>query len=303
MQAPSRRLAAAFAIAAALAVAPVAVSDPAPATPGSVLDAAPESDWRTVDPHDLLVMDLGAGRRVVIQLADAFGPVHVANVRKLAAAHWYDGLAIERVQDNYVVQWGDPDGKKPLPEGLTRPAPAEYDRPAAGLPFTALPYPDTFAKAVGFSGGLPVGEDGGRAWLAHCYGMVGVGRDLNPDTGTGAELYAVIGTPPRALDRNIAVVGRVLSGIELLASLPRGTEEMGFYKPAARLSIISVRIASDLPVAERPRIQVLDEASASFRAWVKVKANRSDTFFVRPAGALDLCNALPPVRGAGRVGM
>ncbi|HZZ90010.1 MAG TPA: peptidylprolyl isomerase [Caulobacteraceae bacterium] len=297
-----RRLAAAIFAATALAI-PAAVSAPQSVTPGSVLASAPESDWRAIDPHDLLVMDLGEGRRVVIQLADGFAPVHAANIRRLAAARWYDGLAIERVQDNYVVQWGDPDGKKPLPDGLTRPAPAEYDRPATGLAFTALPYADTYAKAVGFSGGLPAAEDGGRAWLAHCYGMVGVGRDLNPDTGTGAELYAVIGTPPRALDRNIAVVGRVLSGVELLAALPRGTEEMGFYKPAARLPIISVRLASDLPAAEQPRVQVLDETSATFRAWIKVKANRSDDFFVRPAGALDLCNALPPVRGTGRAGM
>jgi peptidylprolyl isomerase len=303
MRSRSRNLAAALSLAAALIAAPAALCDPASATPGSVLATAPDSDWRLIDPRDLLVIDLREGRRVVIQLADGFAPAHVGNIRKLAAAHWYDGLAIERVQDNYVVQWGDPDGKKPLPHGLTRPAPAEYDRPAAGLSFTPLPYPDPFAKTVGFSDGLPVGEEDGRAWLAHCYGMVGVGRDLNPDTGTGAELYAVIGTPPRALDRNIAVVGRVLAGIELLASLPRGTEEMGFYKPAARLPILSARIASDLPATEQPRIQVLSETSATFRAWVKVKANRSDTFFVRPAGAVDLCNALPPIRGAGRVGM
>ncbi len=286
----------------ALASAAPATAD-APVTPGSVLAAAPETAWRTVDPHDLLVMDLPGGRRIVIQLADGFAPVHIANIRKLAAAHWWDGLAIERLQDNYVVQWGDPDGKKPLPGGLTKPAPAEYDRAAADLPFTALPYPDAYARAVGFSGGMPVGEDGGRAWLAHCYGMVGVGRDLNPDTGTGAELYAVIGTPPRHLDRNLAVVGRVLSGMDLLASLARGTADMGFYDVTARTPIVSVRIAAELPAPEQPHVQVLDETSASFRAWIHARANRQDAFFVRPAGAVDLCNAMPPVRGAGRVGM
>ncbi|HLY79699.1 MAG TPA: peptidylprolyl isomerase [Caulobacteraceae bacterium] len=301
-----RRLAgpAVLALGVACGAAPAALSAPPLVTPASVLAAAPDADWTTIDPHDLLVIDLAGGGRVVILLADSFAPVHVGNIRKLAAAHWYDGLAIERVQDNYVVQWGDPDGKKALPAGLTNPAPAEYDRPAEGLPFPLLPYPDPYAKAVGVSGGLPVGEDGGRAWLTHCYGMVGVGRDLNPDTGTGAELYAVIGTPPRALDRNIAVVGRVLRGMELLAALPRGTADLGFYaKPEQRTEIIRIRIATDLPAADQPHMQVLRETSASFRAWIQAKANRQDTFFVRPAGALDVCNAMPPVRGAGRVGM
>ena len=64
-------------------------------------------------------------------------------------------------------------------------------------------------------------------WPTHCYGSVGVARDLSPNTGTGAELYAVIGHAPRQLDRNIAVVGRVIEGIEHLSTLPRGKGEAG----------------------------------------------------------------------------
>ena len=283
--------------AAAVIAAPAAISAPTPATPTSIMAAAAPGDWADIDPNNLLVIDLARGGRVVIALADAFTPVHVANMRTLARAHWYDGLAIERVQDGYVTQWGDPDGKKPLPLGVTQPAPAEYTRPAADLPFVALPYPDTFAEHVGFSGPFPVAESGGEAWLTHCYGMVGVGRDLNPDTGTGAELYAVIGQPPRGLDRNIAVVGRVLAGMDLLAALPRGTADLGFYAtPAERTPIRQVRIASDLPPVDQPHFQALKETSDTFRAWVHVRANRQDDFFLRPAGAIDVCNAMPPVR-------
>src|SRR3546814_1513538 len=84
--------------------------------------------------------------------------------------------------------------------------------------------------------------------IFQCYGAVGVGRNMSPDTGSGAELYAVIGHAPRHLDRNIAVVGRVISGIEHLSSLPRGTEALGFYKTEAeRTPIASIRIASELP--------------------------------------------------------
>ncbi|MFI4934933.1 MAG: peptidylprolyl isomerase [Caulobacterales bacterium] len=289
-----------IAAALALAAGPSLAATPAaapPVTPASVLAAAPAADWAGVDPSDLMVIDLARGGRVVILLAGAFAPVHVANIRAMALAHWYDGLVIERVQDNYVTQWVDPDGKKPPPPGIVAHPPAEYDRPAAGLDLAALPFRDPYAERVGAVGGFPVAASGDRAWLVHCYGMVGVGRDLNPDTGTGAELYAVIGQPARPLDRNIAVVGRVLAGMDQLAALPRGTADMGFYAdPAQRIPIARVRLAADLPAAERPRFEILKAGGATFTAWIQAKANRQDTFFLRPAGALDVCNALPPVR-------
>ena len=268
-----------------------------PATPGSVLAGAPAADWATIDPATLLVMDLRAGRRVVIALAPAFAPAHIANIRALARSGWFDGTVIARVQDNYVVQWGDPDGTKPLPTGLARPLPAEYDRAVAGIAITPLPYRDTFARRVGFVAGFPAAQERGRAWMTHWYGLVGVGRNLAPDTGNGSELYAVIGHAPRALDRNIALVGRVVAGMDRLAALPRGTADLGFYaEPGQRVPIGRVRIAADLPAGERPAFEWLRPESASFRDWVRVRANRQDAFFVRPAGAVDLCNAMPPVR-------
>jgi len=279
--------------------APAAVRSDTPPTPQSSVDAAPSSDWRPVAPSDLLVIDFVGGRRVAIELAGAFAPVHVANIRAMARAGFYDGLVIERVQDGYVTQMGDPDGKKPLPADIVQPAPAEYERPSAGLVFDPLPYRDTFAEAVGFVGGWPTGTGEGRAWLTHCYGMIGVGRDLLPDTGSGAELYAVIGHSPRQLDRNIALVGRVLSGMDVLTALPRGVGEFGFYAdPKMRLPILHARLASDIPAADRPRFEVLRTNSTSYRTWRQFKANRQDTFFLRAAGALDVCNALPPVRAA-----
>jgi peptidylprolyl isomerase len=278
--------------------APAACSAPFPNGPAAVLAAAPASAWKNADPNDLLVIDLANGSRVVILLANAFAPAHIANIRALARAHWWDGLAIERVQDNYVVQWGDPDGKKPMPPGVGMP-PAEYERAVAGLAITPLAFTDTYAPHVGLTGAFPVASDGAHAWLTHCYGMVGVGRDVNPDVGTGAELYAVIGQPPRQLDRNIAVVGRVVVGMERLSALPRGDGDMGFYAtPAQRTAIVRTRIAADLPAAEQPHIQVLDVTSPTFAQWIHVKANRQDNFYLRPAGALDVCNAMPPTRVA-----
>ena len=288
-------------LAAALAAlaAPAIAQAPKPVTPGAILARAPASDWQAVEPDDLLVIDLYKGGRVIIQLAPAFAPAHVANIRALARGHWYDNLFIERVQDDYVTQWGDPSGKKALPKGVAEHPPAEYERAAAGLTPFLLPYKDTYADQTGFAGPWPVAMSDGKAWMTHCYGMVGVGRDLNPDTGSGSELYAVIGHAPRALDRNITLIGRVLQGMDILASLPRGEGELGVYtKPAQFVGIKRVRLASELTGADRPYWEVLKTGSATYKAWSDLKANRRDEFFLKPAGAVDVCTVLPPLRVA-----
>lgn len=287
-------------LAAALFVTAAAPPPPAkPPTLAEILAAAPASDWQRVDPADLVVIDLANGARAAFALAPAFAPAHVANIRALIRAHWFDGGAVYRVQDNYVVQWGQGDDDKAPPQGLGATLPAEYDRAAAGLALTPLPYRDTFAAKVGYSGPFPAAADGGRAWMTHCYGIVGVARGLAPDTGSGGELYAVIGHSPRALDRNIALVGRMLDGFDRLTALPRGGGNLGFYdKPEQRLVITRVSLAADLPADARPAYEWLRPDGASFTRWLHLRANRHDDFFQRPAGAIDLCNALPPVRSA-----
>ena len=273
----------------------------AAATSAEVLAQAPAADWRDADPQSTYVMQLSDKRIVVVELAPVFAPRHAAQIATLVKAGWYDGLAIMRVNDNYVTQWGDADETKPLPDGLSRTLPAEFEltRWPTGLPFTAVPGRDAYAPEVGFAQGWPVGRQSkrGPAWLAHCYGMVGAGRDAAPDSGGAGELYAVIGHSPRHLDRNITVVGRVLIGMEHLAALPRGDDAMGFYATAAqRVPILSARLLSQLPEAARPVVQILRTDSSSYARWLEARRNRTDAWFVRPAGAIDLCNAMPPVR-------
>jgi peptidylprolyl isomerase len=268
-------------------------------TPNDIVTGAPASAWKTIDPNDLLVMDLKTGGRVVVQLAPVFAPVHVANIRALARANYWDGATIYRVQDNYVAQWGLNESDRPWPKGVTPKPPAEYTRPFKGLAVKPLGYADPYAPGAGFVRGWPVAYSAKAGWanLAHCYGSVGVGRGLSPDTGTGGELYAVIGHAPRHLDRNIAVVGRVIEGIDKLSSLPRGTEALGFYKDKAQAAPIArIRLASDIPAAERPAFEYMDTGSASFGSYLRVRANRHDDFYIRPAGGVDLCNVQVPVR-------
>ncbi len=282
------------------AIALIAAAPPAaPKTPGDVIAASKAAEWAAIPADDLLVIDLASGRRVIVQLAPAFAPVHVGNIQKLARAGYWQGAAIYRVQDNYVAQWGNNESEKPLPAGVVKTPPAEYHRALKGLKIVPLGSPDAYAPAVGFSGGWPVAYDpkAGSANLTHCYASVGVGRGLSPDTGMGGELYAAIGHSPRHLDRNIAVVGRVVSGIENLSSLPRGTEALGFYKErSSDVPISNVHLASELVPAARPRFEFLKETSASFAAWLYLRKNRKDDFYIRPAGGVDLCNAPVPVR-------
>ena len=275
-------------------------------TAQQLLAASAPAEWRKPDPHNLLVMQLAAGR-VLIELAPDFTPLHAANIRTLASEHYFDGLAIVRVQDNFVTQWDDPAGDdngnraeiRALGKATATVAP-EFTRPIDGkLPWTKLPDGDVYAPEVGFSSGFPVARDpaSGQQWLTHCYGMVGVGRDNGPDTGNGSALYAVIGQAPRRLDRNLAVVGRVLEGMPLLSSLPRGTGPMGFYaKPAQQIGIQSIHLASDMPAGQRPAIEVLRTDSKTFNALVDAKRNRRDAFYTVPTGKIDICSIDVPTR-------
>jgi cyclophilin family peptidyl-prolyl cis-trans isomerase len=267
-----------------------------PVTVADLLAGSPAEDWRVPDPEDTLYMDLAQGR-VVIELASRVAPQHVANIRALARAHYFDGLAIVRVQDNYVVQWADPDHHRPVPAGVR--AAVEFTAIAgADARFEPLADRDVYAPRAGFLDGFPAARDPRShvVWLAHCYGMVGAGRDDPPDSD-GTEMYAVIGHAPRQLDRNVALVGRVLKGIDLLSSLPRGSGEMGFYVPSEpTVPIRSVRIAADVPKSERTPIEVLRTNSATFRAVLEQRRQRHEPWFKFSPDHIDLCNVPLPVR-------
>ncbi|MGY6551412.1 MAG: peptidylprolyl isomerase [Erythrobacter sp.] len=320
-------------------------------SPGEIVAAAPKADWAAIAAEDLLVMTLapdadGNPRQVIIQFMPApFSQGWAHNIRLLARSGWYDGTSVNRVQDNYVTQWGDPNydnpeasgEPKPLPDGLKVMGEEEYvlgDNPSNSYCGHHVCPPNQQVKlgqnrtfepyAVGaFAAGWPVGLRGNQAWPVHCYGMVGVGRNYSPDTGSGAELYTVIGHAPRHLDRNIALVGRVIEGMEHLSSLPRGKGELGFYaadEADKRTPILSVRVASDLPAASassseavgqqtrpasssaavgqetQPKFEYLDTGSQTFAAYADAIANRRDPFFITPGGGADICNIRVPVR-------
>jgi peptidylprolyl isomerase len=274
--------------------------------PSEIVAAAKADEWVAIEPSDLMIMDLapdsiGRPRRVVIQLIpEPFSQGWVGNIRKLAAAKFWDGTSINRVQDNYVVQWGDATEKKALPNGLALVDQRYYRvqpyHDGQSVVLKVKGPKDNYADwATHLRGWQIAGDELGGTWPTHCYGMVGVGRSLSPDTGTGAELYTVIGHAPRHLDRNIALVGRVIEGIEHMSSLPRGTGALGIYETEGeRVPILSVRLGND--VKDVPAFEYLNTDSASFAAYADARANRRDPFFNVPAGGADICNIPVPIR-------
>jgi peptidylprolyl isomerase len=262
-----------------------------PRTMADVIAASSSADWRSLDPQNTLYLELPTGR-VVIELNPAFAPRHVANIKALVHERYFDGTAIVRAQDNFVVQWSDPSNTRPL-GGAQKTLDAEFSRSANDLPFTLLPDPDSYAPEVGFVDGLPAAREARThlAWLVHCYSMVGVGRDNDVDSGNGTELYVVIGQAPRQLDRNVALVGRVVAGMEQLSTLKRGTAALGYYeKPEERTVIHSLRLAAEVPEAERSRLEIMRTDTHTFADLVESRRNRREEWYKVPAGRIDVCN-------------
>jgi peptidylprolyl isomerase len=280
---------------------------PSPPTMADVLAQSTASDWRRPAPEDTLYLQLPGGL-VVIELASAFAPEHAANIRALAKEHYWDGLAILRSQENYVVQWGDPSAEEKEARAFKKARkkiPAEFARKSADLAFAKLADGDVYAPEVGWSGGFPAARDpkSGQAWLTHCYAAVGAGRGNEADSSNGAELYVVIGHAPRHLDRNITLVGRVLQGMEFLSVLPRGTGALGFYETAEqRVPITSIRLASEVPESDRVALEVFRTDTPAFERLVEARRNRREEWFLDPVGHVELCNVPIPVRSVSPKG-
>jgi len=274
-------------------------------TMGQVLAASKPADWHALDPQNTLYLQLASGR-VIIELAPQFAPQTVANIKTLVREKYFDGLDILRVQDNYVAQWGDPNAddaanRRSLGKAKAH-VPAEFTIPLAkDFTFTPLPDRDGWAPQTGFVGDFPAAVDlqAHVAWPTHCYGTVGVGRDVAADSGNGTELYATIASSARWLDRNITVAGRVVQGMELLSSLPRGHGDLGFYtKTEHPVPIKSVRLAADVPEKDRAHLEILRTDTATFASLIESRRNRHDEWYKQPAGYIDVCSVPLPVRQA-----
>ena len=257
---------------------------------------AQDADWRPVKPDNLLLIKTAYGQ-VAVELNPEFAPNHTKRLQGLARAHFYDGLSFYRVIDGFVAQGGRNEGDLPDWPVLKN----ENDRPAKGLNFVPTGSPDLYAPEVGHVGGFAAARNPktGRAWLMHCMGSMAMARDTDPDTGD-VEFYIVIGPGTRYLDRNLTIFGRVIDGMEFIQKLNRGTRAIDngvIADPARRDPIISVRLASVLPAAERPAFEVMRVDGQAFADFKTSKRVRDAAFFYRhPPEVIEACNVQAPVR-------
>jgi peptidylprolyl isomerase len=280
----------------ALAALLLAAATPAlAATPAPAIAAA---DWRTPDAENVLVIDTSKGR-VIVELAPWAAPVHVERVRGLVREGFYDGLTFFRVIDDFMAQTGDPKndgtgGNDALPDMK-----AEFTfRRGRELRFTSVGRlaPDDkvmSATEVGFINGFAVrgspemmmmaSADGKVAgWPLFCAGTLGMARATAPDTAN-SQFFLMRQNYP-LLDANYTAFGRVLSGLEAVRAIKVG-------EPVAppRDTMVKVRVLADIPAAERPKVQVLDTASPSFKSLLEAaKAGGS--------GPLTACDIAVPVK-------
>jgi len=243
--------------------------------------AAPAPDWRPLDPQNTLVIDTSKGR-VVVEMRPEFAPLAVERVKLLAREGTYDGLLFHRVIEGFVDQTGNPNNKDGGVSALPDlPPEFSFRLPDDGRAFVAVRRSD---GVEGFVGATPFAGVGSaeqalgadhrlRAWGAYCAGVAGMGRQAAIDTANSEIFF--MRAPARRLDHDYAVWGRVVQGLDVVRAINVGEP------PERPDRMTRVRVAADLPPAERPQLQVEDERGPRFRARLaRLRAERGAAFTV-----------------------
>lgn len=137
----------------------------------------------SVDPENILVLDLSNGGRVLIRLMPQWAPNHVERVKTLAKQGFYNGIIFHRVIDGFMAQTGDPTGTgqggSPLPDLKAE--------------FNAMP---------------------------HVRGTISMARTDQPDTANSQ--FFIVFYPRFALDHRYTNFGRVIAGMDVVDNIVRG---------------------------------------------------------------------------------
>lgn len=250
-------------------------------------------DWRRADPEDLLLIETRHGV-VAVELSDEFAPNHAARMRQAARDGFFDGRDFYRVIDGFVAQGGRGEEADSIDLPQYPLLVGEFRRSTAGISFTAMIDDDLYAPVVGHVNGFPAAQsaDGTETWLIHCPGTMAMARDNGPDTGD-VEFYIVIGQGPRHLDRIMSVFGRVIDGMDHVQALNRGDPMVNsgvIADPAMRDPILSMRIAADLPEAERPAYEIMRTDGRAFHEAKAARRQRTaEFFFETPPAVIEAC--------------
>jgi peptidylprolyl isomerase len=250
-----------FAACLAALAAPAAAQAPAKSAPPAA------ADWRTPNPDDVLVIDTNKGR-IIVEMVPEVAPLFAARVRELAREHFYDGQTFFRVIDDFMDQTGDPEntgmGGSSLPD-----VPAEFTfRRGAQTPF-ALAQDQSVAE-VGFIKSLPVmtqsmmlapltKDQKVSGWALYCPGVAGAARGQEEDTAN-SQFFLMRANYPK-LEKRYSAWGRVIAGQDVVNAIKTGEP---VPEPQDRME--RLRLLSDMPEKDRPKIRVIDPAGSWFKA-------------------------------------
>jgi len=240
-------------------------------------------DWRSVAPDNLLIIDTNKGR-ILVEMTPEAAPGHVARIRLLAKAGFYDGIPWHRVIDGFMAQTGDPlgtgEGQSWHPD-----LKAEFTfRRDAQTPFAPVAAPA--GALIGFMQSLPVqtqpdavmattADRKVHAWGLYCPGVAGMARDDAPDSANSQ--FFLMRQPYPALEKRYTIWGRVVSGLDVVRALKFSPNPDGIVTDPDRMT--RVRVAGDLAEGERPSVRVLSTDSARFRTLVeRTRAARGADF-------------------------
>ncbi len=266
-------------------------------TPAQILADAPEDAWRPLDLENVILMDLPSGE-VVIEMRPDFAPEHVARIKELVREKFYDGLIFHRVIEGLVAQGGDPKGDGT--GGSTKPdLPPEFTRDTANVEGFTVIGRDRIAARVGFVDGMPMAaqpealrsflnERLVQSWGVHCPGVMSMARAARPDSAN-SQFFLMIGDARLSLDRRYTAWGWIVDGFNATRRINRGEP------PNRPTPIVRMRIAADVPDAEKPKIEVLRTDSQAFMDFIETAG------LVRDGFVRDLCNIKPPKRVNGAI--
>ena len=226
----------------------------------SLAPAASAQASRAVEPQNLMVIDTAKGR-ILVELYPQAAPAHAERLRTLAGQGFYDGLTFHRVIPNFMAQTGDPQGTGAGGSELPN-LRAEFSFRRGREGFVEVP--NAGQGVFGLVGALPVQTQPDAQMMINadfkvaanglfCPGVLGMARSGNPDSAN-SQFFLMSGRRD-TLDGQYTAFGRILSGLDVVRALKAGSEaDDGSVTDPDIMT--RVRMASDLPEGERPRVTV-----------------------------------------------
>jgi peptidylprolyl isomerase len=282
----------------ALSASPAVAEKEKPVNPVQAIVNAPADAWRAVDPENILIVDLPAGP-LYIEMRPDLAPKHVEQIKALVRKGFYNGLTFHRVIEGFVAQGGDPKGDGTGGSDLPN-IPAEFQHDTKDISDFTVIGRDRQAARVGLIDGVLAAaqpeslrsfrEDRKvNIWGAHCPGVMSMARATDPNSAN-SQFFLVIGDARQSLDGRYTVWGWIVGGMNSARRIERGEP------PKRPTPIVRMRIASDLPQAEQPKIEVMKSDSPAFMQYLKESRLVDETGFVK-----DLCDIKAPRRIKGKI--